>query len=597
MTTSIRARLTALLHLIDTPRGIAAALGIMYLTAVALTLLLVTASAYGPVHFDDEIRYWLTASQLHTGKFSVFELHHSPPLYAIALLPALAIFPAAEIYGAIKVLNVLFITSVIFPAYLLMRQFAGRRFSLLIAALILLLPAQMVMPRLVMSENLFYPLFLWGVYLAFIPNTASQSKLRWLENIFFGIICALMVLTRYLALPIIPMLFLIWWLRPFHGEHSRLLISKHKVLHAASIFVPFALVMGVWIALGVRENVPIKEMIGFGVANNPDPAQLGRRRLVMWASFYLSYVALMLAPHLGVLLAAVSQLRARNWREPVNRWLIAISLISASFLVTATRHSWRARYNYPEPETIQGRYIFYLAPLFLIALFAILKNVKLPRLSRSGYWLVVILLGELVILAYAIIFHGLVFLDRPMRMSLNSPDGYLFESLGLGYLAPVLVVLGISVRWMESRRQVLLAALSIVLAGIYLWGNWQVYQKILKPMQDPNYPAIQLIHLMDTRYGAQRNVRNQSVVLFVPYEINTKYCGIWRATFRFNGFQDVKCEFGHGEARTKPEVFSARFGADELTVKLIQKNNFNPARSNQFTFNGKYYLISAVGDE
>ncbi len=595
MKTPFRARLEALLHFMDTPRGITAALGLAYLAGVALTLLLVTASAYGPVHFDDEIRYWLTASRLHTGQFNVTELHHSPPLYSIALLPALSL-PAADIYAAIKVLNVLFITSVVFPAYLLMRQFAGRRYSLLIAALILLLPAQVVIPRLVMSENLFYPLFLWGVYLAFVANTAPHSRLRWLENVLFGTICGLMVLTRYLALPIVPMLFLIWWLRPFQGEHPRLLISKHKVLHAASIFIPFALVLGVWVVLGLQENVPFKEMIGFGVANNPDPAQLGRRRLVMWASFYLSYVALMLAPHLGVFAAAISQLRPGNWREPLNRWVIAISLISASFLVTATRHSWRARYNYPEPETIQGRYIFYLAPLFLIALFAILKKAKLPRLSRSGYWLVAILLGELVILAYAIIYYGLVFLGRPMRMSLNSPDGYLFESLGLGYLALVLVVLAFSTRWMANRRQMLLAVLPVALAGMYLAGNAQLYQKILKPLQDPNYPAIQLMHLMETRYGAQRDVRSEPVTLFVPYEVNTEYCGIWRATFRFHGFQDVKCEFGHGEARTKPEVFSARFGADELTVKTIQKQNYNPARPNQFAFNGKYYLISAGGE-
>lgn len=580
----------------DTQKGGLLALVLLYLAGVALTLLLVTSSAYGPIHFNDEVRYWNIAHALFSGTFTVEEFHHSPPLYAIALLPALALFPAANVYDVAKVINVLWITSLVFPVYLLMRQFAGRKFSLLIAALVLLLPAQVVMPRLIMSENLFYPLMLWAVYLAFTNVLPANHKWKLAESIGFGLLCGLLIISRYLALPLVPMLFIIWWLKPLDAEKPPLLISKKKVLHAVAIFLPFVLVVGTWVLLGLRENVPAYRMIGFGVADNPNPAQLGRRRFVMWASFYLSYFALMLAPYLSILAVSVFHIRLFDWKNKIARWLVAVALISASFLITATRHSWRARYNYPEPETIQGRYIFYLAPLFLIALFAVLKIVKLPRLSRSGYLLTVILIAELVIAAYLNIFHGFILLDRPMRLSLNSPDGYLFQSLGIGYPVIALLFLIITTR-LIGRQRLLLRIFPLALASMLLIGNVMLYQSILKPMQAPNYQIDQLVRRIDATYAPEVNIRGEPVVLFVPYEKDTDNCGIWRATLRFHGFQSVKCELGHGDARNQPEVFIARVGSHAFTVKLIKESNFNPDRPNQFTFNGKYYLISTKARE
>ena len=69
------------------------ALLLVYAAAVLLNLALTGTTIYGPTHFDDEVRYWITARALHAGTFTISEFSHSPPLYPISLLPALFLFP------------------------------------------------------------------------------------------------------------------------------------------------------------------------------------------------------------------------------------------------------------------------------------------------------------------------------------------------------------------------------------------------------------------------------------------------------------------------------------------------------------------------
>ncbi len=569
---------------LDTRGGAGLALAALYLVGVALTLRFVTGSAYGPIHFNDEIRYWNTLQALYRGTFTVTSFHHSPPLYPTTLLP-LTLLPGSQLYTGVKALNALVFTSAVFPFYLLLRAFAGRRLSLLVSAVFLLLPSQLVVPRLVMSENLFYPLFLWAVLLAF----THRWKLG--QSLALGVLMGLMVLTRYLGLPVVFALLAAWWLKPLGEERLPMLLSRRKLLHLALVVAPFVAILGAWVLLGMREGVPVKEMLGFGVASNPDPAQLGRRRLVMWAAFYLSYTTLMLAPYLGVLAAALVQMRRKDWNNSFTRWLASVALVTASFLVTATRHSWRARYNFPEPDTIQGRYIFYLAPLFLITAIAALKMVKFERLSRSAYALLVVVAGEAAAGAYLIIFHGAVFLGRPVRMSLNSPDGYLFQSLGAGYVLTALLLLAFGAYLAPRRKRLIMLGLPLALAAIWLAGDLRLYQSILKPLQEPNYPVSRLIALMDATYGDSQQLRAEPVHLLVPYRMNEEYCRIWLATFRFNGFRDVKCTRGKPEDSYDRQILFVRARGDEFSISMISRQEYIPRRSNQYTFNGKYYLL------
>ena len=63
-----------------------------------------------------------------------------------------------------------------------------------------------------MSENIYYPLFLWAVFFSFNPNHEGNNKPSIFKNTVFGVILGFMLLTRYTALVQVPAFLFIWWI-------------------------------------------------------------------------------------------------------------------------------------------------------------------------------------------------------------------------------------------------------------------------------------------------------------------------------------------------------------------------------------------------
>jgi hypothetical protein len=451
----------------------------------------------------------------------------------------------------------------------------------------LFLPTQTVLSRSMISENIFYPLLMWAILLAFTRLSPPDSRWRWVENVVFGLLCGLLVLTRYIALAVVPALLLIWWLKPLGQEKLPLLLSAKKLLHAASVAAPLLLVLGIWLLLGLRENVPVKEMLGFGIASNPNPAQLGRRRLLMWAVFYLSYAVLMAAPFLGILSASLFQLRLKDWQKDLTRWLIAVALICVFFLIPCIRHSWRAAYNYPDPIKIQGRYIMYFTPLFLISSFAALKQINFPRLSRSSFWLLAILTIEAIAAADFILFHGFIYLDGPLTMSANSAEGYIFSELGLFYLAVSASILLVSIYGLGRKQGLLWLTLPLLLAGFYLAGNVRVYQTVLYPRQATNYEAHLLVRAIDERYGADSGARQRELILRIPATTDNSIYENWSWTLAMNGFSQVRLVQDEQLIAEGPTVFMAQIGGEQFTLRQQAQTGGEQA----FSYDGMSYTL------
>lgn len=571
------------------------ALLLIYAAAVLLNLALTGTTIFGPTHFDDEVRYWMTARALHAGTFTTSEFSHSPPLYPISLLPALFLFPASKAYQAAQVLNFLYITSIIFPVYFILRIFAGRGVSLLAASLVLLFPTQIVIPRSMISENLFYPLFLWVTCLAFRNFTDADSRWRLAENIIFGLLCGLLVLTRYIALAVVPAFFLLWWLKPLDAkedtEKTPLLISKKKVLHAASVALPFVLSLGVWVLLGLRENVPLKELLGFGIADNPNPAQLGRRRFVMWAVFYLSYTVLIAAPYLGIIATAVTQMRWKEWRSPAIRWLFGVGLICTFLLLACVRHSWRAAYNYPDPLKIQGRYILYFVPLFYIAAFVLIRTLNLSRLSRSGYALAVVILGQVVIAAFLFIFRGIIYLKKPLGISFNSADGDFIRNLDTTFLLAFFIILLASLFFIGRKKTHFASVFAVLLIVFYVYGNYRLYTEFLKPNQRLHSMGVELIQVLESRYGDTEALLQTPVRLSLTDRIENSDCRDWVYTMNFHGFTDVRCVRNGQSGEGDPTMFVAEVNGDRYTLTSLGRKLVAVDGLAKFQFNGEYFVI------
>ncbi len=86
-------------------------------------------------------------------------------VYPALIAPAWALFAdPVWAYHAALVINALVMSSAAIPAYLLARLFVSSRVALVVAAMTVLVPS-MAYTGVVMTENAFYPLFLWSVLL------------------------------------------------------------------------------------------------------------------------------------------------------------------------------------------------------------------------------------------------------------------------------------------------------------------------------------------------------------------------------------------------------------------------------------------------
>ncbi|MDK2979824.1 MAG: hypothetical protein PWQ55_171 [Chloroflexota bacterium] len=156
----MRTFLGKLRDFLNTKKGAVIALLSLYVAGVLFTFFVIDANVYGPMHFNDEVRYWDIARAIYEGNFSFLTDSDYPPFYSISLLPASYLFSPFARYAAARWLNAFYLTSVIFPAYLLLRKFLDRPTSLLATFVLLCGPIQLVMARTLISENVFYPVFM-----------------------------------------------------------------------------------------------------------------------------------------------------------------------------------------------------------------------------------------------------------------------------------------------------------------------------------------------------------------------------------------------------------------------------------------------------
>jgi hypothetical protein len=585
------------MEFIESKKGSLLALGGIYLLGVFVTLVLVTRTAYGPIHFGDEVRYWTAARNLAAGEYTILGNLKHPPVYPISLLPAFVLFSGSQTYVVAKLLNAIYLTSAVFPIYLLARKLCGNGISLLVALLALFNPLQVVIPRSIISENVFYPLFMWCVYFAFANVYPAQSRRRYLENAIFGALLGLLFLTRYIALAVIPALLIIWWLKPIDHEPGPFLCSKKKIRHALGLVIPLGVVMAIWLQLGVREHIPLKGMLGFGIASNPNPAQLSLARLWMWFILYLGYAVLIAAPFLGVLCPAMLRFRPKEWRGDTTRWLISVALICIFFLIACTRHSWRAAYNYPEAVKIQGRYILTFGPLFLISAFAVLKNYTPSRSARIWHGLALILSGGGIVLAYMTLHHGSFFnITSRLKASASSPDGFLVECIGsAAFLAFSLVALLATTWCMSKNRRLAYVSLALALVAYYGHGDVCVYRSRLRRAQTNNFMAHELIRSADL-HRAAAGAGTTAVQLGFHARAGKSVRRQVVSTFQFNGFYNVGVAVMEPPAGDRRRtVMTATIGNDRFAVYALRKAGIKTVDSHPFEFDGTYFAVDRLG--
>jgi len=408
------------------------ALSLIFLFALAAKFVFVLPHSYGLYKDVGESKYFNMIAYLFEGRF----LHaaddvttHYPFLYPLLLLFTYAV--KNYTFQAILVINTLFSSSILFPLYLLARRFLDRQAALILVIIASLNPFQFLTPNRLMSENLYFPLLLWSIYLSFV--LPRNAKFRWVWDCLTGFFYGLLYLTRFISLAIIPFLLLIWWLKPYSGAGGLLRFSVRKFLRALMILIVTALVYSPWVIIGLGNELTFLQTLGFGITVNTNPQQLTGLNLFKWLMLYIMYYVLLAAPALNLIILAIRECHLKPKESEYRRWLVSLAILLLAFSLAVVRHSWRAYYNLEQPEKIMGRYVVYFVPLFLMTGFMGLKAFhKSDYRSTWSFVLLSVLLPVLLVgFSYATVVMGQVIpLGDNFIQPLISIDGFYIQELG-----------------------------------------------------------------------------------------------------------------------------------------------------------------------
>jgi hypothetical protein len=457
---------------------------LIFFASVIVKLLWATPGAYGPLN-GDEMEYFSLASYLNQGNiFLAVDAVHYPPLYPAFLVPTIPF--GIYTYDLIKIANVLLSSSIVFPVYLIARQYMDARKSIWVVMAACLLPFHLVFPRRIQSENLYFPLFYWCVYMVLNTPKKRRFQIRW--DILAGMCLGMLYLTRYITLATLPAFLLGWLLTSIHSKQANDTQKNHLVLRLGAFIACASLVYAPWVLSGLENGHTFKDMLGlFITASVENPGQLTFNNLIIWVLVYAAYLLLMAAPVLPFLMLSVRQLFSGNMSKKTKDWLIFCVTMSGFYCAAVVRHSWRANYNAEMPMKIMGRYLIFLTPLFLITAFAAMadhqKNNKRP--AWHSFISMILLPAALIVAAYLMIIQKSVFPINPNALNeLGSVDGYLVTVLNWRFFVIVLPVYVLSFLFTQKQNSKILMGSILTGIAIFYLAGLPVYREQLQVQQD-----------------------------------------------------------------------------------------------------------------
>ncbi len=446
---------------------------LLFLAAIVFKLIFVLPGTYGLYRDLGESKYFNMIDYLFKGKFYTAAddvTTHYPLFYPLLLL--ISYYVKNYTFHVIMLMNTIFSSSIVFPLYLLARRMLDRKYSQILIVIACLIPFQFLLPNRLLSENLYFPLLLWGIYLAFSYPQNAKQRLFW--DIMTGVAFGLLYLTRFISLALIPFLMLIWWLKPFEGVKGIFHLNLRKIGHALLILLITALIFSPWVMIGLNNGLSLSESLGFGITANTNEAQLTILNLLMWLVFYIAYYLLLAAPVLNLIIIALQTNRLRDIRNEGSRWLLSALILGLGFTIAVVRHSWRAFYNFEMPQKIMGRYVIYIVPLALLCGFLGMSSFKREKFQNYYHFLFHTTINQLVLVAlsYMLIIAGkLIPVGQNFIEPLISIDGFYIRELG-GYFFVFILILYIGncyFLWHGGKRAVEFAG--CVLIAFYLFAE------------------------------------------------------------------------------------------------------------------------------
>jgi glycosyltransferase involved in cell wall biosynthesis len=316
----------------------------------------------------DELIYSELAKSFAAGGHFLVRGHHTGAygiVYPILIAPAWRLFSSVpDAYAAAKTIDAIVMSLTAIPAYFLARRVVPARASLVAAALAVAVPS-MAYTGTLMTENAFYPLFVTTA-LAFVMTLERPTLARYA---FLLVSFLLTFLTRTQAVAVIPALatapLLLAW---FDRRPLRIAVREFKFLYAG-LGAAVVLVLAVQLARG---KSPYGVLGQYGATGH---AHYHANDVLRWLLYHVAELDL----YLGVIPFAALLLLlaiARSLDRPL-RVFVAAAVPLTFWLALEV-----AAFASVLSLRVEERNLFYVAPLFLIALLAWIER-GLPRATSA----------------------------------------------------------------------------------------------------------------------------------------------------------------------------------------------------------------------
>ena len=289
-------------------------------------------------------------------------------VYPLVLSPVYALFeslPAA--YDAVKVLNAIVMSLAAVPAYFLARRVVGAHLGLLAALLAVAVPS-VAYTGTVMTENVFYPLFLSFVLVLVLVLERPTGVRVALLVALLGLAYATRVQAAALA-PAIVLAPLV--LAVFERRGFRSLVREYRYLYGT-----FALLGVLALVVQFAGGTSPRDLLGAYSPVGDATYDLGETlRYLVWHAAELALYVLIVPVAATIVLVA----RARSLDRELQAFLAATLALVACLVPTVAAFASVFSFR------IQERNLFYLAPLLLISLLAwIERGSPRPRVLATA---------------------------------------------------------------------------------------------------------------------------------------------------------------------------------------------------------------------
>ncbi|MDL2236868.1 glycosyltransferase family 39 protein [Christensenellaceae bacterium OttesenSCG-928-K19] len=414
-----------------------------FILASVVVKILGCAAQKGPIGFGDELFYKTVAENAFNLQF-INEFSHTtnyPPLYSLVLAPAFVFDDPVISYRAMQFINIILSCVAVVGVYKLARLVLEPKWGVLCAVLFMAIPMNWHFPAFIMSENLFFPLFIFALYFLF----NNKDVHFWRDNFILAALLAGFILTRHQGWVLLLLFALAWIFKYFVIRRKGIPLKKRIGMLFVMIIVVFSLYLP-WLYYGYANGLTFIRTVTGDYSDAIGLMKSARTpaSTASWFFGYCSYFVLVLAPWLFFIVCKWKDLFAKGDKKTEDYLFLFSFVIAVALIITATNHtSTLPIWVEGVPMTMKvgrllGRYILYpIVGFIVVAVHKMASLSKEPARDgsiRSHIWPMVVSLAILLCGYLYIIPKTISGTYTSLIQRINGYDMFPYLDVGIGLL-------------------------------------------------------------------------------------------------------------------------------------------------------------------